>query len=159
MCDYGSGHLLKRVIAGNGNIAFLFVFQSMPGLLVTVIGLIPVMIAEKYTHPLHLLPAYFLYACSAAGMSLVVCSLSGKLSNLVLTAPVVTMAASLMSGLLYKLPDWAAFWEKTSVLFPGNWFVRAINYEHFLGGAFLLFALWFAAGILTARILGKIKSR
>lgn len=160
MCDYGSGRLIKRVVGKGGNIALLFVFQSLPGLLVTLLGLIPVLIAESAGgNPFLILTAYLFYAVGACGMALTVCSLSGKFSNLVLVSPVITMAASLMSGLLFKLPDWAKFWETASFLLPGHYFHRAVSGDSFLIGAAVVGLIWFFVGMLTAWLLAKIRRK
>lgn len=160
MCDYGSGHFLKRALGKNANIAFLFFVQSLPGLCITTIGMIPVLIAENTKqNPLLILIAYIIYVIGASGMALVFCSLAGKLSNLVLVAPVVSMAASLMSGLLCKLPDWAGFWEVASLIFPGRWFYRAAYGQPFLIGSVLIAAGWFAAGLLVSWVLSVIKKK
>ncbi|WP_295095527.1 ABC transporter permease [Ruminococcus sp.] len=160
MCDYGSGGLLKRAIGKGGNIALMYISQALPGLIVTTVMLIPVLIAEKSCgNPFFILLAYVLYMFGASGMALVVCSFSGHLSNLVLTAPVVTMAASLISGLLFKLPNWAKFWEIISVVFPGHWFVLAIEGNHFFLGAIIVGVAWFLVGMITAWLLGLIRKK
>ena len=100
-----------------------------------------------------------IYSIGASGMALVFCSLAGKLSNLVLVAPVVSMAASLMSGLLCKLPEWAGFWEAASLIFPGRWFYRAAYGQPFLIGSILIAAGWFAAGLLVSWLLSVIKKK
>ena len=160
MCDYGSGGLLKRAVGKGGNIALMYISQALPGLIVTTVMLIPVLIAEKSAgNPFLILLAYVLYACGASGMALVVCSLSGKLSNLVLVAPVVTMAASLISGLLFKLPNWAKFWEIISVVLPGHWFHLAVQGNHFIAGATITGLVWFFIGMFTAWLLGFIRKK
>ena len=160
MCDYGSGRLLKRALGKNANIAILFFVQSLPGLCITTVGLIPVIIAEStIKNPFSILIAYMIYSIGASGMALVFCSLAGKLSNLVLVAPVVSMAASLMSGLLCKLPEWAGFWEAASLIFPGRWFYRAAYGQPFLIGSILIAAGWFAAGLLVSWLLSVIKKK
>ena len=160
MCDYGSGRLLKRALGKNANIAILFFVQSLPGLCITTVGLIPVIIAEStIKNPFSILIAYMIYSIGASGMALVFCSLAGKLSNLVLVAPVVSMAASLMSGLLCKLPEWAGFWEAASLIFPGRWFYRAAYGQTFLIGSILIAAGWFAAGLLVSWLLSVIKKK
>ena len=122
--------------------------------------MIPVLIAENTKqNPLLILIAYIIYVIGASGMALVFCSLAGKLSNLVLVAPVVSMAASLMSGLLCKLPDWAGFWEVASLIFPGRWFYRAAYGQPFLIGSVLIAAGWFAAGLFVSWVLSVIKKK
>ena len=160
MCDYGSGYFLKRVLGKNANIAFLFFVQSLPGICITTVGMVPVLIAEHTKqNPLFILLAYIIYVIGTSGMALVFCSLAGKLSNLVLVAPVVSMSASLMSGLLCKLPDWAGFWEIASLVFPGRWFYRAAYGQPFLIGSILIAAGWFAAGLLVSWILSVVKKK
>ena len=122
--------------------------------------MIPVLIAENTKqNPLLILIAYIIYVIGASGMALVFCSLAGKLSNLVLVAPVVSMAASLMSGLLCKRPDWAGFWEVASRIFPGRWFYRAAYGQPFLIGSILIAAGWFAAGLLVSWVLAVVKKK
>lgn len=158
MCGYGSGGLIKRVLLKGGNLGILFAVQALPGILVTMLGLIPVLFAEKSSaSPLLLLLAYFLYALGASGMALVVCSLSGKFSNLVLLAPVMTMAVSLLSGLLVKLPDWAGFWDILSVVLPGHFFHLAVQGKPFITGALITGIAWFVLGMLFTRLLGKVR--
>jgi len=160
MCDYGSGGLLKRAVGKGGNIALMYISQALPGLIVTTVMLIPVLIAEKsFGNPFFILLAYVLYTFGASGMALAVCSLSGKFSNLVLVAPVVTMAASLISGLLFKLPNWAKFWEIISVVFPGHWFHLAVQGNHFFLGAVITGLVWFFIGMFTAWLLGLIRKK
>ena len=161
MCDYGSGLLMGRALGRNCNIALLFLAQSLPGLCITTLGLIPVLIAENpKQNPVLMIAAYVVYVLGASGMALVFCSLAGKLSNLVLIAPVVSMAASMMSGLLCRLPDWAGFWETMSVIFPGRWFQRAVLGQSFFVGSVVSSVIWFAAGMLVAGLLaGRKKNR
>ncbi len=160
MCDYGSGKLLKRAMGKNCNIALLFLMQSLPGLCVATIGLIPVLVAEPTkNNPVLLITAYIIYAFGASGLALVFCSLAGNLSNLVLIAPVVSLAASLMSGLLCKLPDWAGFWEIASVIFPGRWFHKAVLGQSFIIGAIVVTAIWFALGMLVSWLLSIVKKK
>ena len=88
-----------------------------------------------------------------------ICSLSGKFSNLVLVAPVMTMAASLISGLLFKLPNWAEFWEVISIVLPGHWFHLAVQGNHFFVGAIITGVIWFFLGMFTAWLLGLIRKK
>ncbi|MBR4581167.1 MAG: ABC transporter permease [Lachnospiraceae bacterium] len=160
MCDYGSGNLLSRAFGKNLNIALLFFVQALPGLCITTIGLIPVLIAEKPSaNPAFVIISYILYAVGASGMALIVCTVAGKLSNLVLVAPVITMAASLISGLLCKLPDWAGFWEIVSVVIPGHWFREATLGRAFLLGGLITGVSWLLAGMLLSALLGRFRKR
>lgn len=153
MCQYGSGHLLKRAVGRGCNIALLFLAQSLPGICITAIGLIPVLLAGPAgAGSFRIIAAYIIYVIGASGMALVFCSIAGKLSNLVMIVPAVTMGASLMSGLLFRLPDWAGFWEIVSMIFPGRWFQRAVMGETYLFGCILVSAAWFALGMLVSWI-------
>ena len=158
MCNYGSGQLIGRAVARGGNIALLFFSQALPGMIITTLGFIPVLIRETADYHFFLiLTAFILYSLGASGMSLVVCTLCGKFTNLVIAAPVITMAASLMSGLLFKLPDWAGFWEIVSVVLPGHWFYLATQDKMFIFGALITNIIWLLAGILISKLFSIIK--
>lgn len=154
MCDYASTGLLKRVVGSGGRISSLFVVQMLPGLTVTVLGFVPVLIVSKHPDPGKVLLSFVLYACSTAALALVTCSLSGKFANLILSATVITMAASLFSGLICDIPDWAAIWDKVSGFLPGHWYFNTVGGKPFLLGALIVLVFWFAAGIFTSWSLG-----
>ena len=159
MCDYGSGMLINRALGKNANIAWMFIAQALPGMIITSIGMLPVLIKE--TTDVHsfilILLAYIIYSIGASGIALVACSVSGKFSVLVLAAPLITITASLMSGLLFKLPEWAGFWETVSIIFPGRWFYTATQGNAFLLGAVITSIIWLLAGILISRLYSIIK--
>ncbi|MBO4901476.1 MAG: ABC transporter permease [Lachnospiraceae bacterium] len=157
MCAYGSGGLLKRVRSKGGNVVKLFVFQSLPGMLITYMGLLPVLLVSGHPKPVQVLAAFLLYIAASSAMSLLVCALAGSFSNLVFLAPVVTMAASLVSGMLCKLPDWARVWDYVSVIFPGHWFYAAILQEDHVAGALVATVFWFLAGMSGSLLLGNRK--
>ena len=154
MCDYASTGLLKRVVGSGGRISSLFVVQMLPELTVTVLGFVPVLIVSKHPDPGKVLLSFVLYACSTAALALVTCSLSGKFANLILSATVITMAASLFSGLICDIPDWAAIWDKVSGFLPGHWYFNTVCGKPFLLGALIVLVFWFAAGIFTSWSLG-----
>ena len=159
MCNYSGTSLLKRVSGRGGNISLLFIFQSAPGVLVSILGFIPVLITSGHPHPLKVFLAFIFYICSAAAFALMTCSLSGKFSNLVLAAPILTMAASLISGLLCELPDWAAVWDLFSCILPGHWYFNSIFDKPFFIGSVIITAMWFAIGLFTSWIAGIKKRR
>ena len=159
MCDYGSGMIIKRALGKNANIAWMFIAQALPGMLITSLGLLPVLIKETsdIRSFILILLAYIVYSIGASGIALVVCSVSGKFSVLVLAAPLVTITASLMSGLLFKLPDWAGFWEMLSVVFPGHWIYLATQGKPFILCAVITSIIWLLAGILISLLFSKLK--
>ena len=157
MCHYGGGGLIKRVKTKGCSLARLFALQSLPGLLVCTLGLIPVLLYELPQRAFPVMLSFLIYAIGASGMALTVCVMAGELSNLVFLAPVVTMAASLASGLLYRLPDWAKVWDYVSMIFPGHWFNCAVDGEPYLAGGLIISALWIAIGILIAQAFGRRK--
>ncbi len=157
MCGYLSTGLLKRVIGRDGKISLLFIFQSFPGIMVSITGFIPVLVSAGHPHPLKVFASFVIYACGTEAVALVVCSLSGGFSNLILSATVVTMAGSLFSGLVCDLPDWARVWDITSVFLPGHWYFNAICKKTFLLGSLSVTALWFFAGMFTSWKLGVKK--
>ena len=159
MCDYASTGLLKRVISRGGRISSLFVMQMLPGLLVNILGFVPVLLVSGHPALLKVFVSFVLYACGTAALSLVICSLSRKFVNLILSATVFTMASSLFSGLVCDLPDWAAFWDVVSVFLPGHWYFASICEKPFLLGAVIVLLFWFAAGIGTSWFLGIKRGR
>lgn len=159
MCGYSSTGLLKRVIGRGGKISMLFIFQSLPGLAVTILGFVPVLAAASHPSPLKVFLSYVIYACGTEAMALLVCSLSGSFSNLILSSTVVTMAASLFSGLVCDLPDWARAWEISSVFLPGHWYFNSLLEKPFLAGAVIVTLIWFIAGIFTSWMLGVKKEK
>ena len=157
MCHYAGGGLIRRVKVKGCSVARLFALQSLPGLLICALGFVPVLLFELPDKVFPVMPAFLIYAIGASGMALSVCVMAGELSNLVFLAPVVTMAASLASGLLYRLPDWAKVWDYVSMIFPGHWFDRAVGGEPFLVGGLIVSAVWVAIGILIAQAFGRRK--
>ncbi|WP_031550641.1 ABC transporter permease [Oribacterium sp. FC2011] len=159
MCNYGSGQLIRRAVGRGANIALMFIAQALPGMILASIGLIPVLYKETTDARsfLLILLAYIVYSIGASGIALVVCSLSGNFSVLVLSAPVITLTASLMSGLLFRLPDWAGFWENLSIIFPGRWFYMASHGKSFLPGAVITSVVWLLTGILISGLISKLK--
>ncbi|MBO4324039.1 MAG: ABC transporter permease [Lachnospiraceae bacterium] len=154
MCDYASTGLLKRVVGCGGRISSLFAVQMFPGLGVTVLGFVPVLIASKHPDPGKVFLSFVIYSCGTAALALVTCSLSGKFANLILSATVITMAASLFSGLICDIPDWAAIWDKVSGFLPGHWYFNAVGGKPFLAGALIVTVFWFAVGVFTSWSLG-----
>ena len=159
MCDYASSGLLRRVIGRGGRISTLFIVQMLPGLCVTVLGFLPVLLCSGHPAAGKMFVSFVLYACGTAALALVTCSLSGKFVNLILSATVITMAASLFAGLICDIPDWAAVWDKVSGFLPGHWFFNAVSGKAFLAGAVIVLAFWFAAGIFTSWMLGVKRGR
>ena len=153
MCDYSSTGLLRRVSGRGGNIPLLFVFQSLPGVVVALAGLIPVIITSGHPDPVSVFLSFGIYICSSAAIALIICCISGNFSNLVLISPISTMVVSLFSGLLCELPDWAKLWEKASVFIPGHWLHQAIFQKSFFIGSMLVFMGWFMMGICVSWLL------
>ena len=159
MCGYASSGLLKRVIGRGGRISALYTVQMLPGLIVTVLGFVPVLLLSSHPAAGKVFVAFVLYACGTAALSLVICSLSGQFVNLILSATVITMAASLFAGLICDIPDWAAIWDKVSGFLPGHWYFNAVSEKPFLIGAVIVLVFWFAAGIFTSWMLGVKRER
>ncbi len=159
MCSYSSTGLLRRVTGKGGKISLLFAFQSLPGIAVTLLGFIPVLISSGHPNPLKVFVSFMIYICSSAAVALVICCASGKFSNLVLISPIATMAVSLFAGLLCELPNWAKVWDITSVVVPGHWFYNAIFDERFFLGSVLVFAGWLAIGLFISWLFAKKKRK
>ena len=157
MCDYAGTGLLKRAKRQGSSIAALFLVQSLPGLAVTALGFLPVLLCSESERPVQIFVSFLFYLFATAGLALTVCSIAGRFSNLVLVAPLITMAASLISGLLCKLPDWARAWDILSAAFPGHWFQNAVTEQPFFLGAIVIAAAWFALGIFTSWVFGLRK--
>ncbi|SFG73247.1 ABC transporter permease [Oribacterium sp. WCC10] len=158
MCNYSSTGLLRRVSGQGGNIASLFIFQSLPGIVISFLGFIPVIITSGHPDPVNVFISFGIYICSSAAIALIICCISGKFSNLVLISPVSTMVVSLFSGLLCELPDWARLWDITSVIIPGHWLYNAIFEKRFFLGSILVLAGWFMIGICISWIFSKKKN-
>ena len=159
MCGYASSGLLRRVIGRGGRISTLYIVQMLPGLIVTVIGFVPVLLSSNHPAAGKVFAAFVLYACGTAALSLVICSLSGRFVNLILSATVVTMAASLFAGLVCDIPDWAAIWGNVSGFLPGHWYFSAVSGKPFLIGAVIVLAVWFGVGLFTSWMLGVKRGR
>ena len=159
MCGYASSGLLRRVIGRGGRISTLYIVQMLPGLIVTVIGFVPVLLSSNHPAAGKVFAAFVLYACGTAALSLVICSLSGRFVNLILSATVVTMAASLFAGLVCDIPDWAAIWGKVSGFLPGHCYFSAVSEKPFLIGAVIVLAVWFGVGLFTSWMLGVKRGR
>ncbi|MCR5221247.1 MAG: ABC transporter permease [Lachnospiraceae bacterium] len=157
MCHYAGGGLIRRVKMKGCSLARLFALQSLPGLLLCALGFVPVLIFELPERAFPVMLSFLIYAVGASGIALTVCVLAGELSNLVFLAPLVTMAASLASGLLFRLPDWAKIWDYVSMILPGHWFNNAVRGEPYLAGAVFVAAFWLPAGILIANAFGRRK--
>lgn len=157
MCSYSSTGLLRRVSGRGGKISLLFAFQSLPGIFVTLLGFVPVLISSGHPNPLKVFFSFMIYICSSSAIALIICCVSGKFSNLVLISPIATMVVSLFSGLLCELPDWARVWDITSIIVPGHWFYNAIFDKRFFAGSVLLLVCWFAIGILISWLFSKKK--
>ena len=159
MCNYSSTGLLRRVTGKGGKISLLFAFQSLPGIVVTLLGFILVLISSGHPNPVKVFISFMIYICSSSAVALVICCLSGKFSNLVLISPVATMAVSLFAGLLCELPDWATVWDITSVVVPGHWFYNSIFDQRFFLGSVLVFAGWLAIGLFMSWLFSKKKRK
>ena len=159
MCSYSSTGLLRRVTGRGGRISLLFAFQSLPGIAVTLLGFIPVLVVSGHPNPLRVFVSFMIYISSSAAVALFICCLSGKFSNLVLVAPIATMAVSLFAGLLCELPNWAKVWDITSVVVPGHWFYNSIFGQRFFLGSVLVFAGWLAIGLFISWLFGKKKRK
>ena len=159
MCSYSSTGLLRRVTGNGGKISLLFAFQSLPGIVVTLLGFIPVLISSGHPNPLKVFVSFMIYICSSAAVALVICCASGKFSNLVLISPVATMAVSLFAGLLCELPNWAKVWDITSVVVPGHWFYNSIFDQRFFLGSVLVFAGWLGMGLFISWLFAKKKRK
>ncbi|MCR5847243.1 MAG: ABC transporter permease [Lachnospiraceae bacterium] len=157
MCGYSSTGLLRRVTGRRGKISLLFAFQSLPGIVVSLLGFIPVLLTSAHPHPVKVFISFVIYICSSAAFALIICCISGKFSNLVLISPIATMVVSLFSGLLCELPDWAKVWDLTSVIVPGHWFYNAIFDKRYFAGAILVLAGWFMTGMFISWIFSKKK--
>ncbi|OON86957.1 hypothetical protein BXO88_05285 [Oribacterium sp. C9] len=159
MCNYSSTGLLRRVSGRGGNIAFLFIFQSLPGIIIAFLGFIPVLVTSGHPDPVRVFVSFLIYICSSAAFALIICCMSGKFSNLVLISPICTMVVSLFSGLLCELPDWAKLWDSASVIIPGHWLYDAILEKRFFLGSMLVFVVWFMMGIGISWIFSKKKKQ
>ena len=157
MCGYSSGGLLRRVSGKGGKISLLFVFQSLPGIVVSLLGFVPVLIISNHPNPLRVFISFMIYIWSAAAFALIVCCISGRFSNLVLISPLASLAVSLFAGLLCELPDWASVWDITSVIVPGHWFYNAIFDKRFFAGSILVLVAWFLIAMFMTWIFSKRK--
>ena len=157
MCNYSSTGLLRRVSGRGGKITLLFIFQSLPGVVISFLGFIPVLITSGHPDPCNVFISFLIYICSSAAFALIICCMSGKFSKLVLISPISTMVVSLFSGILCELPDWANLWGTTSVIIPGHWLYEAILEKRFFLGSMLVFACWFILGICISWGFSKKK--
>ena len=157
MCGFSSTGLLRRVSGKGGKISLLFVFQSLPGIAVSLLGFIPVLIISGHPNPFRVFVSFMIYICSSAAVALIICCISGKFSNLVLISPIVAAAVSLFAGLLCELPEWARVWDITSVVVPGHWFYNAIFDKRYFAGSVIALACWFLLGMFTAWIFSRRK--
>ncbi|NCB30566.1 MAG: ABC transporter permease [Clostridia bacterium] len=101
-----------------------------------------------------LLPHLFLYGAGCLGMSLAVCSLCRHLTPLLFAAPVVSLSAGVLSGLLMPLPDWAAVWVVLSGVLPGRWLHAALSGAPKPVWGFATAVGWLAAGLLFSYLGG-----
>ena len=157
MCDYSSTGLLRRVSGRQGNIPLLFAVQCLPGIVISLLGFIPILLVSGHPNPVKTFFAFVIYICSSEALSLMICCLSGKFSNLVLVAPIGTMVISLFSGILCELPEWAKMWDNVSVIIPGHWLYNAIFQKSFLAGSLSVFFVWFIIGIYISWIFSQKK--
>ena len=151
MCSYSSTGLLRRVSGKGGKIPLLFAFQSIPGITVSLLGFIPVLLTSNHPNPVKVFISFMIYICSSAAVALIICCISGKFSNLVLISPIAATAVSLFAGLLCELPEWAKVWEIASVVVPGHWFYNAVVEKRFAG--------WFVTGVFISWLFSRKKRK
>ena len=159
MCSYSSTGLLRRVSGKGGKIPLLFAFQSIPGITVSLLGFIPVLLTSGHPNPVKVFISFMIYICSSAAVALIICCISGKFSNLVLISPIAATAVSLFAGLLCELPEWAKVWEIASVVVPGHWFYNAVFEKRFFAGSVLVFAGWFVTGVFISWLFSRKKRK
>ena len=159
MCSYSSTGLLRRVSGKGGKIPLLFAFQSIPGITVSLLGFIPVLLTSNHPNPVKVFISFMIYICSSAAVALIICCISGKFSNLVLISPIAATAVSLFAGLLCELPEWAKVWEIASVVVPGHWFYNAVFEKRFFAGSVLVFAGWFVTGVFISWLFSRKKRK
>ncbi|NPV92604.1 MAG: ABC transporter permease [Firmicutes bacterium] len=111
----------------------------------SAIGGIPLLVGLGALIPL------LLYFTAGAGMLLAVTAFVQNNMQLMLLAPVLTLINASLSGMLFKLPDWAALLEYGSMILPGRWLWLGTN----TGGGPLLgmavcAAAWMSAGLLVS---------
>ena len=159
MCSYSSTGLLRRVSGKGGKIPLLFAFQSIPGITVSLLGFIPVLLTSGHPNPVKVFISFMIYICSSAAVALIICCISGKFSNLVLISPIAATAVSLFAGLLCELPEWAKVWEIASVVVPGHWFYNAVFETRFFVGSVLVFAGWFVTGVFISWLFSRKKRK
>ncbi|MBQ8983743.1 MAG: ABC transporter permease [Lachnospiraceae bacterium] len=153
MSDFRNHDFLLRTRQRGCSIAGLFFPQALPDILLTMIGYLPVCIAEQgllirehhvifsiasvihngtevLTHYL----AFFLFTIGTMGISLIICATCKYLSTLLFMAPLVSVFTSIFSGLIVDLPKWTSYLSTFTRILPGYWFGRLIKYETINGG-------------------------
>lgn len=150
----GSRLLLRAGQRGWGRARF-FLWQAAASLLVISAGFVVVSIAEGGLASLIRLLDFFIYGLGILGMALTVCSLCQSLSALLLLAPLVSLSAAALAGLLAPLPQWAAVWAILSAALPGRWLAAALAGAGNIGLALLVAAIWLLLGLATSRISAR----
>lgn len=153
MLQDGYRSLRKRIRQSGCPDAVLFLSQSVAALLLVAAGFIlTALLAGSGSSLLRLTPHLLLYCLGCLGPALILCSLCRDFSVLLLVAPILTLAAAALCGLLLPLPEWAEIWVSLSTALPGRWLYAALTGQVDLIRAALLAALWLGAGLLCIRL-------
>lgn len=122
----------------------------MAVLVCSVIGDIPLLVGLGAIIPL------LLYFVAGAGMLLIVTAFVQNNMQLMLLAPVLTLINASLSGMLFKLPDWAALLEYGSMILPGRWLWLSTNtgVGPLLGMA-VCAAAWMSLGLLVSALRNR----
>ncbi len=127
MMEYGRNGLMERIKQRSYPLGLVFFWQSLPGIIMVLIGYVIVSLCTCGPAGLGLLPAFIIYLAGAMGIAFAVCLLCKSFNTLLIVSPLVGLIMSLMSGLFGKLPDWASLWKIPAMAFPGHWFKESIR--------------------------------
>lgn len=151
MLRSGSRELVGRIHRSGFGASKLFLNQSLACLLPAALGFVlTALLGGEGTKLLRILPHFLLYAIGCIGAALLLCSLGLHLSVLLMVAPVMTVAAALLSELLFALPDWAAVYVSISYLLPERYFREALIGSRQAYLALPCAMIWLIIGVFCA---------
>ncbi|SER09531.1 ABC-2 type transporter [Lachnospiraceae bacterium NE2001] len=159
MMEYGRKGLVERIKQNGYPVWLVFLWQSLPGLIISVIGFIFTALYSGGSEGMKLIPAFVIYLIGITGMAYVVCVICRRFSTLLMVAPVMGLVVSTVSGLFAGVPDWADLWNRVSVIFPGHWFNEAVTFKsHMLIGIIVSLA-WVLISVCIQNIVFRYRRK
>ena len=159
MMEYGRKGLVERIKQKGYPVGLVFLWQSLPGLIISVIGYILTAIYCGGSEGMKLIPLFVIYLIGITGMAYVVCVTCRRFSTLLMVAPVMGLVVSTVSGLFAGVPDWADLWNRVSVIFPGHWFNEAVTYKSHMIISIMVSLAWILISVCIQKIVFRYRRK